>query len=883
MTHYTLPFSQVRAADLPRVGGKGANLGEMVAAGVAVPDGFCVTTEAFDAFLAASPHAAQLMARVDALEPTDLEGVRELGAQLREQLEATPIPAEVADQIRAAFAQVEGDPPWAVRSSATLEDLAEASFAGQQDTYLNVRGLDRLLDRVRACWASLFTDRAISYRRQHGFGSDIAKLSVVVQRMVQSEISGIMFTADPLSGHRGVASIDASWGLGEALVSGIVEADNYRVDRRSGALLHQRLGAKAIEIVGTSSGTEQRDVAPERRATRALDNSQLGALIELAGRVEDHYGTPQDIEWCFEGGELFLVQTRPITTLFPIPAGGEDQGLHVYVSISHIQVMTDPILPLGIDTITQAFPVGKRKINEPCPLMRRAAGRMYMDVTPAMLRGVTRKLVPNVMTLVESQMAGLLEQIIARKDFAQRDGRPQADLGFFAKDMGFTLGRNLFASLTWRDPAVNRAAVEHLAQTLPDQWARQISSSGDAAQRLQAAREVLWGALRSVMLGAFHVMLTGMISWKLLDKLCGNDPRVAELARGLDGNVTTQMDLELGDLADIVRTHDGLYARLSADITALQRPTEIDALDGAAQLLADWQTFLATYGHRAVGEIDMTKPRWAEDPSSLLHALSGMLRDRSIGGHRAQQRATEQSADQAGQGLIANAKFGRRWLIRRLIPRMRTGLSLREHPKFVFMRGLYLVRGAILQVAEDLVQAQRLAKAEDIWWLNYDDIERAVAGESMHALVESRRLEYRGYAKLRPPRVITSEGEIPRPPRAAALPPGTFAGVSASAGIVEGVARVIMDPTTEVMHAGEILVAPFTDPGWTPLFIHASALVMEVGGLMTHGSVVAREYGIPAVVGLDDATRLITSGQRIRVDGDTGIVTILSSAEPQQT
>ncbi|PRQ08658.1 phosphoenolpyruvate synthase [Enhygromyxa salina] len=883
MTTYILPFSNIRATDLPRVGGKGANLGEMVAAGVAVPDGFCVTTEAFDEFLAASSSAVQLMDQVDALAPDDLDGVRRLGAQLREQLERTPIPAPIAEQIRVAFEQVQGDHAWAVRSSATLEDLAEASFAGQQDTYLNVRGLERLLDRVRACWASLFTDRAISYRRQHGFGSTIAKLSVVVQRMVQSEVSGIMFSADPLSGHRGVASIDASWGLGEALVSGIVEADNYRIDRRSGALLDQRLGAKAIEIVGTANGTEPREVSPARRTKRALDDAQLAALVELANRVEAHYGTPQDIEWCFEGGRLFLVQTRPITTLFPIPEGGDDNGLHVYISISHIQVMTDPILPLGIDTIAQAFPVGKRRIDEPCRLIRRAAGRMYMDVTPAMLRRVTRKRVPQVMTLVDAQMAGLLRQVVTRDGFTQADDRPRADLGFLARDLAIPVLRNVLAALWWRDPAVSRAAVERLTCELPTQFSEHIAAATDTAQRLQAAREVLWGSMRSVMLGAFHVVLSGMISWKLLTRLCKGDPRVADLARGLDGNVTTQMDLELGDLADIVRTHDALYERVRHDVSVLLRPAELAGVEGAQELLSGWQTFLDRYGHRAAGEIDMTKTRWAEDPSSLLQALAGMLRDRSIGGHRTQQRAAEQAAEQSAQGLIDDAPFARRWLIRRLIPRMRLGLSLREHPKFIIMRGFFLVRGAVLQVAEDLVATQRLAKIADVWWLNYDEIERAVAGEPMQELVVARRHEYRGYAKLRPPRVITSEGEIPRPPRAAELPPGTFAGVSASGGVVEGIARVIMDPTTEVMHAGEVLVAPFTDPGWTPLFIHASALVMEVGGLMTHGSVVAREYGIPAVVGLDDATRVITSGQRIRVDGDTGIVTILADAEPQPT
>jgi pyruvate,water dikinase len=840
-----------------------------------VPDGFCVTTEAFDQFLAASPAAAELMDNIDTLEPDDLDGVRRLGAQLREHLEATPVPMQVAAEIREAFAQHDNDHAWAVRSSATLEDLAEASFAGQQDTYLNVRGLERLLDRVRACWASLFTDRAISYRRQHGFGSHVAKLSVVVQRMVQSEISGIMFSADPLSGHRGVASIDASFGLGEALVSGIVEADNYRIDRASGALLELRLGAKAIEIIATTQGTEQRDVSPERRASRALGDTQLAALITLADRVETHYGTPQDIEWCFEAGELFLVQTRPITTLFPIPAAADDRGLHVFISISHAQVMTDPILPLGIDTLAQVFPIGKQHMNQPCPLIRAAGGRVYIDVTPAMLRGVTRKLMPRILPIVDQQMAALLGQVATRKGFARADDRPPANLGRFAKQLAVPVLRRVIASLLWRDPAVNRAAIEAVMLELPARWRARIDAASNSSKRLQAAQSVLWETLHTLFPRCMYVIITGMVSWKLLRRLTHDDPRVAELTRGLEDNVTTQMDLELGDLADIARTHAELYQPLREHIGALLRPSELEGLSGASELLAGWRTFLERYGHRAIGEIDITKTRWIEDPSSLLQALAGMLRDPNIGGHRAQQQANAQAAERAAQALIDDAGFGRRWLIRRLIPRMRTGLSLREHPKFILMRAMFMVRGALTKIAEDLVANQRLAQTQDIWWLEYADIERAIAGEQMHDLIATRRQAYRGYAKLRPPRVITSEGEIPRLPRAAKLAPGTFAGVSASGGVVEGIARVIMDPSTEVMHAGEILVAPFTDPGWTPLFIHASALVMEVGGLMTHGSVVAREYGIPAVVGLDDATRVIKSGQRIRVDGDTGLVTIL--------
>lgn len=907
VSNYTVAFGLLRAADRPRVGGKAASLGEMIAAGFPVPDGFCVTTAAFDQVRAACPHVASSMAELDLLAPDDLDAVRRVGAQVRAVLTSTPIPAPIEASIRQAFAraQQQAGPAarWAVRSSATDEDRAETSFAGQHDTYLGVDGIEALLDRIQACWASLYTDRALAYRRQSEHSGSTSNpmngqtngqmngqlgspqgaptnasalsLAVVVQRMLAPEVSGVLFTVDPVGGHRGVACIDASWGLGDALVSGIVEADHYRIDRTTGQRLERRLGRKAVEIVASPAGTEQREVEPQRRARWALSDADLSALLQLAERVEAHYGQPQDIEWCIEHGRPWLLQARPITTLFPIPTAPEDRGHHVYISFGHMQGMTRAIRPLGIDTLRLLFPIGKRHDLDPCPVMRSAGGRIFLDVTPAMLRWPTRVAIPRALTLLDPRLAAMLGAVIDREEFLADDGRPRADLWLFGRRMFAPLLRQLIPSLLWRDPAANRVQFEHFVDDWPARWAQRLAQVEDPRARLPLVQALLGEAMQAVFRELVHVIATGIISWRVLGRLHRHDPRIEDLTRGLPGNVTTQMDLELGDIADQVRRSPALMARLREEIDALDRPGALDDLEGGPALQAAWRRFLAAYGHRAASEIDLCTPRWAEDPCSLLQSLAGMLRDPAVGGHRRQHREATERAEASARALVAEAPWPLRRLVRGLVARLRTGLALREHPKFMVVQGIAMARGALVEIGQHLVDTGCLGQVADLWWLDYEQLARGLAGEPLHAVVQLRRAEYAQHQARPVPRVITSDGEIPRLPDQSSASAGTLEGLSVSSGVVEGVARVVHDPNTEELRAGEILIAPFTDPGWTPLFIHAAALVMEIGGMMSHGSVVAREYGIPAVAGVVDATRTIRTGQRIRVDADAGRVTLL--------
>ncbi|MBK8900979.1 MAG: phosphoenolpyruvate synthase [Anaerolineaceae bacterium] len=886
---YTLPFSQISAADLPLVGGKGANLGEMSAAGFPVPPGFCVTTHAFRDFVASCPPMAQFYAELEAIPAEDLVATRKIGESIRQTLHEMPIPEAIGTAVCQTWRSLDPTAAYAVRSSATAEDLPDASFAGQQDTYLNVRGEAAILDAVRRCWASLFTDRAILYRQQNGFAHQDVALSVVVQQMVLPDVSGILFTADPVSQNRHITSIDASYGLGEALVAGLVSADLYRVDTRRNELVEVKIGDKKLAIRPLpNGGTTQETLSETQRTAQVLDPAQATALAQIGQRIEAHYGQPQDIEWAIAGGHIYLLQTRPITTLFPLPVPRpQDDALHIYVSLSHAQVMLDPIKRMGLDMWRLMFPTLKPAgATSRSQSITSAGGRMYMDVTHLLNLRLGRKVIPAMLTIADEMIAASLKTALTHPEFRQRlpQLRPQPGLG----DVFFYLrpiGKALFSFLFRRDPAQMLARLTvQMDEAVAASRQRLLAQPAGAARLRQVELEI--GEAFSRLIPEFPALVaSGIASLRILAFLLGRRARPEDLtavARGLSGNVTTEMDLAVGDLADLVRQSPQLVTHFQQN-PPLAALTSAHTIPGSAPFLAGWAQFLDRYGMRGPSEIDISRARWREDPTSLLQFVIGNLQHKAPGSHRqhhAQMAAAGEAAasrliEAAGRGLFG---FIRRPLARRLVQDVRHYSAGREHPKFYLIKMLGLIKEVLLETAESLVADGRIDQAIDIWHLDLAELIDFVADPSreIRPLVTQRGAEFSRFHKLAPPRVITSDGELinARPSREG-LPEGTLVGSAASSGTVEGIARVVLDPSKDVLAKGEILIAPFTDPGWTPLFINAAALVMEIGGLMTHGSVVAREYGIPAVVGVPDATRQIKTGQHIRVHGDAGFVEIL--------
>ncbi|MEU4563227.1 PEP/pyruvate-binding domain-containing protein [Actinoplanes sp. NPDC023936] len=403
--------------DRDEAGGKAAHLGQLSRIdGIRVPPGFCVTTGAFERVVAETPAIRELLGRLAKTDPDDREAIRTLSAEARAAVEAADIPEELAAEITGRISpageknrageqtRAGEDAAWAVRSSATAEDSAAASFAGQHDTYLNVVGPAAVLDAVRRCWASLFTERAVTYRLRTGAGLDV-RMAVVVQRMIFPRAAGILFTADPVTGNRTVTSIDAGFGLGEALVSGLVNADVYQV--RNGAVIGRTIAAKGLAIHAVpSGGTEHRQIEPDRRELPVLTDDEIVSLAALGRRIEERFGAPQDIEWCLDDDGFAIVQTRPITTLFPIPAVGDDEN-HVYVSVGHQQMMTEAMTPLGLSVW---------KLTSPAHMVD-AGGRLFVDVTPRLASPATGPALAEMLGRSDPLIGDALRAVLDRKNF----------------------------------------------------------------------------------------------------------------------------------------------------------------------------------------------------------------------------------------------------------------------------------------------------------------------------------------------------------------------------------------------------------------------------------------------------------------------------------
>jgi len=865
MPNLTKSIESIRKGDIAIVGGKGANLGEMTAAGFPVPPGFCVTTEGYHAFIA--PFSAQIYTALEGLDPTDLDSIRAAGAKVRGLMAKHELPKALVSAITKSWQAAGPAFAYAVRSSATAEDLPSASFAGQQDTYLNVIGETDILAQVKNCFISLFTDRAILYRIQNDFPHHLVALSAVVQRMVMPDVSGILFTADPISENRNTCSIDASFGLGEALVSGLVSADLYQVDKRSGEVITRQIAQKKLAILPLKQGGTKTINLDEAEQTRpALTDAQVQALSKIGARIEAHYGQPQDIEWALEGDEIFITQSRPITSLYPL-AKLADDDFHVFLSLSHLQVMTDPMPPLSISIWKNFSPIGLDENGE-YRYLHDIGGRLYGDISPLLRHRRFGKIFIKMMAVADQLAQAAVAELATRPALLEKGERLK--LGRLIWALLPTLRQvplNLFFKRTeGAVGAANDVIAGYVTQTKA-----QIAAAKSEAEKLHVALAALRGVLPEA--GKFVPrMAAGLVGQRLLRKLAGagNAERLNDLERGLIGNVVTEMNLHVGDLADKLRANPKLLARLKAG----------DGLGAAkgSEFLAAWQDFLRQYGARGLSEIDARRPRWREDPASLLQMIIGMTAHDEAGAHRRHYDALTQKSGVAAGEIPKHVSWFKRPLVRRLIKVARNLGALREHHKFLMIQVLAEVKVELLALGESLSAKGVLAAKEDIWFLTIPEIKRALSGGAdMAETIAARRDELATNAKRTPPRVVTSEGEIPRPNLAVeGAPEGALIGSPVSAGIVEGIAKVVKDPATETLTPGEILVAPFTDPGWTPLFVNASALVTEVGGLMTHGSVVARECGIPAVVGVPEATQKIKTGDRLRVNGEAGYVEVLA-------
>ncbi len=862
MGSYVLGFQEIDQTQVAIVGGKGAHLGELSRIeGIRVPTGFCVTTDGFRRIMAEAPSIDERLDRLPRLNPDDQEAIRTLSAQIRRTLEGIAIPEDLAAAITRSLARLGERAAYAVRSSATAEDLPTASFAGQQDTYLNVVGPAAILQHISRCWASLFTERAVTYRLRNGFEHRKVYMAVVVQQMVFPHAAGILFTADPVTSNRKVASVEATFGLGEALVSGLVNADMYKV--RDGKVVAKAVATKQLAIhASPAGGTQEEAIDPERQEQPALTDAQVVRLAQLGRRIEAHFGRPQDIEWCLVDDEFQIVQSRPITTLFPIPAAG-DQENHVYISVGHQQMMTDPMKPLGLSFW---------QMTTPRPMFE-AGGRLFVDVVRDLGSPTSRA---RLLGLGKSDplIGDALQSILERGDFIPSlpDASPAG-----APAGGAPAPIETDPTIVTDLIARNQESIAALKRDIR-------TKSGSALfdfilADIQELRRILFDPQsHAVFMSAMEA------TWWLneqLDAWLGEKNAADTLTQSVPHNVTSEMGLALLGVADVIRPHPEVVAFLQRvdDDGFLD---ELPALAGGGEARDAIRGFLDMYGMRCVGEIDITRPRWSERPTTLIPALLGNIKNFEPGAGPQRFEHGRQEAWAKEQELLERLRTlpegeQKAEEVKRKIDRVRTFIGYREYPKYGMVSRYFVYKQALLEEAGRLVQAHVLREKEDIFYLRFQELhEVARTAHVDEQLIAQRKDAFRSYQALTPPRVFTSDGEvIAGAYRRDGVPAGAFVGLPVSAGTIEGRARVILDMADADLEPGDILVTAYTDPSWTPLFVAIAGLVTEVGGLMTHGAVIAREYGLPAVVGVEDATRLIRDRQRIRVNGTDGYVEIL--------
>ena len=881
--NYICWFQDISAAQPGQVGGKGANLGELTRAGLPVPPGFCVAASAYQDYLKAT-HLDQVIEAVLAeIDLDDRLDVERKSAQIRDAIIAHPLLPEIASQVTDSYHQLlrenEGrlqpHVSLAVRSSATAEDQAGASFAGQLDTYLNVRGAASLLEHVQKCWTSLWTDRVVSYIARQGLDHRSVSMSVVVQAMIPSEVSGVLFTANPVTGDSGEVVINASWGLGEAIVSGLVSPDTITVRKCDGQIISQQIGAKELMVrYAADGGTEESPVPENLRASSALIDSQVAELLELGNKIEAHYGKPQDIEWGYCNGRSYLLQSRPITTLSAGPQPRYPPG--EFNRSMFIEIFPDPVSPVFLSVIEHLFkemldftfqsfgfkpPQDIRAIGvffNQAYFSRDYIAAAYQPLSPA----VREQLIANT-----TNPFGRHEETASlelSRPFLRMMARIFQFMVSFPKQLPGLLA-NYHAQISQAESypfeSANDVEIAALTRRVPYEYASKLLNYDFLMIAVIGRTYRLLGAILKRYYGA------------------DTDEVVAKLISGVTGNVTMETNKRLWDLAQIAKSSPEVGEVLRGHSYRECRRLLEQYPEGRA-FLGSLAQFLVEYGHREV-RMDILDPTWRDDPEPVLSFIRGYLdADEDQSPHCQQARLVKEREQLTGFVLndIQKGLLGRlliapvfRWILKQ------TQIHTRERDTmhFEMTRIFPPLRRMFLELGRRWTACGVLDQEADIFFLTMEEIQE-VAGtpRSMKETVLARKEEFLTNQSRPCPNIIRNGEEIYTHEIEPGDSPGSeLHGVPGSPGKAVGVSRIISKPEEfSKLKKGEILVAPITTPVWTPLFAIAGGLVTEVGGILSHGAIVAREYGIPAVMSVAGATKFLQDGQRIVVDGNKGVI-----------
>jgi phosphoenolpyruvate synthase/pyruvate phosphate dikinase len=846
-------------------GGKGANLGELSRiGGINVPDGFCITTNAFKRMVGNDPLINGLLEELSVVKTSDRSKIAELSGAIRNIITSIIIPDDIAGEIKNHLKGFSENDAFAVRSSATAEDLATASFAGQQDTFLNIVGIVSIMKHISKCWASLFTERAVIYRNQNNIDHREISISVVVQKMIFPEASGILFTADPITSNRKISTIDASFGLGEALVAGMVSPDSYKV--QGGRIVEKIVSHKKIEITALKEGgTETREIKKEKQKAQTLTGNQILELAAIGKKIEKHFGCPQDIEWCLRDDTFYIVQSRPITTLYPVPEATDNKN-HVYISVGHQQMMTDAMKPLGLSLWRMSR-------------MHKAGGRLFVDVTNQLSSAGSRAALLNAMGQHDPLIKDALNTIIERGDFIEMLPDEKKEPAAVVSNKPVPPQEQIEY-----DPSIVAELIKRSEEALAALQQEIAEKSGAdlfdlILENIQQLNKSLFDPKSmGVIMAAINASI--WVNEKMHEWL-GEKNAADTLSQSVPDNITSKMGMELSDMADLIRSYPEVISYLH-EVKDENMLDELVKFNGGKETSAAINDYLKKYGMRCAGEIDITRTRWVENPGALVPMILSNIKNLEPGASNRKYQQGLQEALRKEQDLLERLKQlpdgeQKAKETKRMIDLIRNFSGYREYPKYATVNRFFVYKKALLKEAEKLVQGGVIERKEDVYYLTFEELKEVVRTNKLDdQIINERKIEHKLFEKLTPPRVITSDGEIVSGKyNKENLPAGAIAGLAVSSGVIEGRARVILNIEEANLEAGDILVTAFTDPSWTSLFLSIKGLVTEVGGLMTHGAVIAREYGLPAVVGVENATQLIKDGQRIRVNGTDGYVEII--------
>jgi rifampicin phosphotransferase len=846
------------------VGGKALNLAILMRGGLPVPPGFCVSTAAFHEFLASCPKRS-LVTDLLAVPRAGFDRGANVSEQIAAALAKTPVSTRVEEAVLRIWREQGEDRAYAVRSSATAEDADHHSYAGQFASFLNVRGREALLSAIKECWLSLFSERALAYQANLRLSPDQAAMAVVVQVMVPAEAAGVLFTVDPVSGSASRMVIEGTKGLGDQLVSGRVRPECVVLEKAR------------LRVIRRQAATG----AP------GLDEAMVRQLGKLARKAERLFQRPLDLEWAVAGGQVFLLQARPTTTM-PRARSWEDR--QVWTNLNTGEVLPDVTTPMTWSVLQLLLAPIYRSVFQlvgadsgRAPLLGLVAGRAYFNVNTALAAlkpywFVLRR-IPNLAQALGGGQVSDYQQALA--------DIPDEDL----PDLGFAWPRFI---LSWT--SILSTLISHSARR-GDAWYARLKARTDSLAEMDVESmptPELVQAFERLIRESFHgwdllYLVTQAVALPVFQKACRDwldDPDLAlgyRLFAALGGIPETEAGLALWRLAALAHGERETENALLAGDDWLTARARLGQTGHGRQFMVAWQSFMAEHGHHGRGELELFNARWSEKPDYILGLLRGYLRamDQAspLEKHRRLAQEREEQTEQCFRRLKNPVE---RWIFARSLSRAQKLAVNREAWKNQAVRQFAFLRRVLLKLGARFCTESILVQPEDVFFLDVCEIALVSGGRAgfdVKALIQARRKEYETNLASHPPPVVVGRFDPnTEPVSKAGESAKVLQGIPVYPGVVIGPARVILraDDHEQVL-PGEILVAPFTDPAWTPYFVTAAGVVMDLGGILSHGSIVAREYGLPAVTNVGSATRIIRTGDLVQVDGSRGAVTLLSA------